>query len=144
MKKSVKIILALVLAAIIGAGGFVIYKNSQGISYDISSVEKVQNDVEIVSETEDGVTIKKNSDGDFKVLMFTDTHLNGKKAKDKHQRKYKSNDFFVHHFPPVKRLFFLEIILARALIINNSVITQTNIMADSALILGLIPTLAIE
>ena len=82
MKKSVKIILALVLAAIIGAGGFVIYKNSQGISYDISSVEKVQNDVEIVSETEDGITIKKNSDGDFKVLMFTDTHLNGKKAKD--------------------------------------------------------------
>lgn len=82
MKKSVKIILALVLAAIIGVSGFVIYKNSQGISYDISSVEKVQNDVEIVSETEDGVTIKKKSDGDFKVLMFTDTHLNGKKAKD--------------------------------------------------------------
>ncbi len=82
MKKGVKIILAIVLAVIIGAGGFVIYKNSQGISYDISSVKKVRNDVEIVSETKDGVTLKKKSDGDFKVLMFTDTHLNGKKAKD--------------------------------------------------------------
>ena len=40
MKKAVKIILALVLTVIIGAGGFVIYKSSQGLSYDISSVEK--------------------------------------------------------------------------------------------------------
>ncbi len=82
MKKAVKIILALVLTVIIGAGGFVIYKSSQGLSYDISSVEKMQNDVEIVSQTEDSVTVKKKSDGDFKVLMFTDTHLNGKNAKD--------------------------------------------------------------
>ncbi len=82
MKKFVKIIIALVLATIIGVSGFMIYKNSQGVSYDISSVKKVQNDVEIISETEDGVTIKKKSDDDFKVLMFTDTHLNGKKETD--------------------------------------------------------------
>ncbi len=82
MKKFIKIIIVLVLATLIGAGGFVIYKNSQGISYDISSVKKIQNDVEIISETEDSVTLKKKSDDDFKVLMFTDTHLNGKKATD--------------------------------------------------------------
>ncbi len=82
MKKFVKIIIALVLTTIIGVSGFMIYKNSQGVSYDISSVKKVQNDVEIISETEDGVTIKKKSDDDFKVLMFTDTHLNGKKETD--------------------------------------------------------------
>ena len=82
MKKAVKILLALVLAVIIGAGGFVIYKSTQGISYDISSVKKIHNDVEIISETEDGVTIRKKSGDDFNVLMFTDTHLNGKKAKD--------------------------------------------------------------
>lgn len=82
MKKSMKIILAIILAVIIGSGGFLIYKNSQGISFDITSVKKIKNDVEIVKEDEDSVTIKRNSDGDFKVLMFTDTHLNGKKSKD--------------------------------------------------------------
>ena len=82
MKNVIKVIIAVVIAVIIGVGSFVIYKNSQGISYDISSVEEVQNDIEIISETEDGVTIKKKSDSDFKVLMFTDTHLNGKKETD--------------------------------------------------------------
>ncbi len=82
MKKGVKVIVAIILVAIIVAGGFVVYKNSQGISYDISSVKKIQNDVEIVKEAVDSVTLKKKSDGDFKVLMFTDTHLNGKKEKD--------------------------------------------------------------
>ena len=82
MKKGVRIILALVLAAVIGLGGFAIYKSTQGISYDISSVRKMQNDIEFVSETEDSVTVKKTSSDEFKVLMFTDTHLNGKKEKD--------------------------------------------------------------
>jgi hypothetical protein len=82
MKKGIKIILAVFLSAIIGVSGFVIYKSNQGISYDISSVEKIQNDVEIVSEAEDGVTIKKKSDGNFRVLMFTDTHIKGDKKLD--------------------------------------------------------------
>jgi putative sigma-54 modulation protein len=82
MKKILKVVLVLILVAIIGAGGFVVYKSNQGISYDISAVEKIQSDVEIVKEDVDSVTIKKNSDGDFRVLMFTDTHLNGKKEKD--------------------------------------------------------------
>ncbi len=88
MKKSIKFILAIVLLVIIGASGFLIYKNSQGISFDIASVEKIKNDVEIVREDEDSVTIKKNRDEDFRVLMFTDTHLNGKKDKDNHTVSY--------------------------------------------------------
>ncbi len=88
MKKALKITVAVVLAAAIGAVGFMLYKNSQGISYDISSVEKVKNDVEIVKEDTDGVTLKKKTDGEFRVLMFTDTHLNGKKAKDSMAVKY--------------------------------------------------------
>ena len=83
MKRGLKIILALFLASVIGAGSFVIFKSSQGISYDISSVQKIENDVEIIKDDEDSVTFKKKGDGDFKVLMFTDTHLNGKKSKDK-------------------------------------------------------------
>lgn len=82
MKKAVKIVVAVLLVVIIGFGGFVFFKSSQGISYDISTIEKLESDVEIVKEDVDSVTIKKNSDGDFKVLMFTDTHLKGDKKLD--------------------------------------------------------------
>jgi len=82
MKKSVKMLLAVMIVIVIGAGGFLVFKTTQGISYDIASVEKIKNDVEIVNEDLDSVTLKKKSDGDFRVLMFTDTHINGKKAKD--------------------------------------------------------------
>ncbi len=82
MKKGIKIVIVILLAAIIGAGGFVLYKNSQGISYDVSLAERVGTDVEIVSEDADSVTIRKSSDGEFKVIMFTDTHICGKKEKD--------------------------------------------------------------
>lgn len=79
MKKGAKIavtaIAVLLAAAAAGAGGFAVKKNSEGLPYDISSVEKIQNDVVIVSETEDSVTVKKNGDGKFRVLMFTDTHI---------------------------------------------------------------------
>ena len=82
MKTALKAIVAILLAAAIGFGGFVVYMSSQGISYDLESVEKIQNDVEIVDEDADSVTIKKNSDGNFRVLMFTDTHLKGDKELD--------------------------------------------------------------
>lgn len=85
MKKGTKIIIsviAVLLVAAMGAGGFVLYQCSKGICYDISSVEKIQNDVEIVSEDTDSVTIRKKGDGEFKVLMFTDTHLKGDKDLD--------------------------------------------------------------
>lgn len=82
MKKGIKIIIAVLLVAVIGAGGFLLYKNSQGISYDVSTVEKVGTDAEIVSEDIDSVTLKKKGDGEFKVMMFTDTHICGKKEKD--------------------------------------------------------------
>ena len=82
MKTAIKIIIAIILVAAIGFGGFIGFQSSKGISYDIASVEKLQSDIEIVSETDDSVTIKKKSDGDFKVLMFTDTHLKGDKELD--------------------------------------------------------------
>lgn len=82
MKKVLKVIVALLLVAVIGFGGFIGYQSSKGISYDIASVEKLERDVEIVAEDEDSVTVKKNSEGDFKVVMFTDTHLKGDKELD--------------------------------------------------------------
>ena len=82
MKKVFKVIIAVLLIIVIGIGSFAVYKNTQGISYDISSIKRIDNNVEIIESSVDSVTIKKNGNGDFKVLMFTDTHLNGKKEKD--------------------------------------------------------------
>lgn len=82
MKKVIKIILAIMLVLTIGVGSFLIYMSSKGISYDISSVKMLDSDVEIVSEDIDSVTIKKNGDSEFKVMMFTDTHLKGDKELD--------------------------------------------------------------
>ncbi len=79
MKTFFKIIVVIVLVAAIGSGSFLVYKINQGLNYDIDSIENVGTSVEIVSEDIDSVTIKKNNDSDFKVLMFTDTHLNGNK-----------------------------------------------------------------
>ena len=82
MKTALKVIVAILLVAIIGFGGFIGFQSSKGISYDIASVEKIPNNIEIVSETEDSVTIKKNDDSAFKVVMFTDMHLKGDKELD--------------------------------------------------------------
>lgn len=82
MKKAVKIIVALLLVTAVGFGGFIFFQSSKGIGYDIATVEKIESDIEIVSEAEDSVTIRKKSDGGFRVLMFTDMHLKGDKELD--------------------------------------------------------------
>ena len=82
MKKCIIIILSLLLVIIIGFGSFIGIMSSKGISYDIESVEKIESDIEIVDEDIDSVTIKKKSDGEFRVLMFTDMHLKGDKELD--------------------------------------------------------------
>ena len=82
MKTALKVIAVILVAAIVGFGGFIGFQSSKGLTYDISSLEKIRSNIEIVSETEDSVTIKKNDDGEFKVVMFTDTHLKGDKELD--------------------------------------------------------------
>ncbi len=82
MKTCLKIIVSFFGVAIIAASGFIGYQSSKGIGYDISSLEKIDCNVEIVSETEDSVTIRKNDDSEFKVVMFTDMHLKGDKELD--------------------------------------------------------------
>lgn len=82
MNKTTIIILALILVAALGLGGCLFAEKLQGLSYDIDAVEKVGTVVEIKSESEDSVTLKKTDGSDFKVLMFTDMHLNGKEDTD--------------------------------------------------------------
>lgn len=87
MKTALRIILAIALIAAIIGGALVIREMNEGLHYDIDSVEKIESNVEIVSENEDSVTIRKNDDSDFKVVMFTDAHLNGN-INDRFTLKY--------------------------------------------------------
>lgn len=82
MKTTLKILSIIALVAVVGGFVFVAAEIMSGISYDVDSVESVGSDLEVISEDIDSVTVKKNSDGDFKVVMFTDTHFNGKKDED--------------------------------------------------------------
>lgn len=77
--KKILSIIACVLVVIIIAGVAIAYPQlPHPLNYDIKGIESVGSDVTIVEEGEDFVSIKKNSDGDFKILMFTDIHLDGK------------------------------------------------------------------
>ena len=77
-KKKIAIIIVSVLCVILIVGGIVAYaKLPHAIKYDINSIEAVGSDVQIVEEDDESVTIKKTGDGEFRVLMFTDTHLDG-------------------------------------------------------------------
>jgi predicted MPP superfamily phosphohydrolase len=82
MKTALKIIFSIALVAAIGAGVYALAFILAGVHYDVDSVEKVGTTVEIVSEEVDSVTLKKTDGSDFKVVMFSDTHLNGKKKAD--------------------------------------------------------------
>lgn len=87
-KNMIIIITAVVLAALITVGALFIAVELQGLAYDIESVPNVGSVLEIVTEDVDSVTVKKNGDGDFKVMMFTDTHLNGKEKLDNQAVSY--------------------------------------------------------
>lgn len=77
-KKSLKIIAA-VLAVVLVVGGIIAYSMlPHPLNYKIKAIESVGSEVEVVAEGEDFVSVKKTSDGEFKVLMFTDIHLDGK------------------------------------------------------------------
>lgn len=77
MKKSVKIILCVVLAVVIIAGAVTYALLPHSLNFDMKNIVHTDSLLEIVDETEDSVTVKKE-DGSVKVLMFTDMHLDGK------------------------------------------------------------------
>lgn len=82
MTKLLKIIFVILIVAVLGTGIFFAVMNSEGLNYDISSVENTGSSVQIISATRDSLGIQKNGKGKFKVLMFTDVHLNGKNEED--------------------------------------------------------------
>ena len=79
MKKKLKIIIPAVILVILIIGGSVAYAFlPHSLNYDIDSVENIGSFVEVVSKSEDNVTIKLTENRNFKVLYFTDMHLDGK------------------------------------------------------------------
>ena len=78
MKKKSIIVLCVVLAVLI-AGGAVAYSFlPHPLNYKIKSIQPVGSSVTVTASADDSVTIRKDGDGDFKILMFTDMHLDGK------------------------------------------------------------------
>lgn len=78
MKKAAKIILCAVLVLLIAGGSITWAMLPHPLSYDIKSVKNIGSRIEVVSKEEDCVTIRNRHQGVFKVLAFTDLHLDGK------------------------------------------------------------------
>ena len=79
MKKKLKIIIPAIILIILIIGGSVAYAFlPHSLGYDIDLIESVGTSIEVISKTEDVVTIKNTEDRNFKVLYFTDMHLDGK------------------------------------------------------------------
>lgn len=76
-KTILTIIIAIVVIALAVGGGLLINEIFEGLHYDIDSVENIGSTLEIVEEDIDSVTLKKADNENIKVLMFSDTHLNG-------------------------------------------------------------------
>ncbi|MCQ2461860.1 MAG: metallophosphoesterase [Clostridia bacterium] len=91
MKKKLKIIIpAAVFALLIIAGCITYAVLPHKLNYNIKDIEGVGSTVEVVSKDTDEITIKKNGDGEFKVVLFTDMHLDGK-----NKTSYTTVDYFV-------------------------------------------------
>jgi len=77
MKKKTVIILCAVLAVLIAGGGIAWSFLPHPLNYKISSVEYIGSSLSVTDSGEDFVTVQKSGEGDMKILMFTDIHLDG-------------------------------------------------------------------
>ena len=83
MKKKTAVIICVVLAFLIVAGCITWGFLPHPLNYNIGSVEQSGTTLSVVEKTDDSVTVKKSVGGDIRVLMFTDTHLDGKNNTSK-------------------------------------------------------------
>ena len=81
MSKKKKIILCCLAALVVIAAvaAVIVYsKLPHALNYPIDKIEPCEHQtVSVVSQDTDTVTLQKNDDGAFRILMFTDQHLNG-------------------------------------------------------------------
>lgn len=83
MKKTGKIVLCAVLAFLLIAGGVAWSFLPHPLSVSVGAIGSVGSELSVVTSTEDSVAVKKEGDGDYRILMFTDTHLDGKNKTSK-------------------------------------------------------------
>lgn len=78
-KKTGIIILACSLVLILAVVGVVVRSQlPQPLNYPIDKIEAVGTQVQLVSKDAETVTLQTQSDAPFRILMFTDMHLDGK------------------------------------------------------------------
>lgn len=82
MKKKLLVLLSVLLALVVVCGVVFCFL-PHPLSYPIGDIQPVGTSVQVLDETEDSVTIRKEAGGDFKVLLFTDMHLDGKNKTSK-------------------------------------------------------------
>ena len=78
MKKKILLVLCIVLAVLLVGGGVAWSFLPHPLKYRVDDVQPVGNSLTVEEETADSVTVRLTSDDPFKVLMFTDMHLDGK------------------------------------------------------------------
>ena len=77
-KKILLCCLAAVLVVLAVAGAIVCSKLPHALNYPIDKIEPLEHGtVSVISEDEETVTLQKGDAGAFRVLMFTDQHLDG-------------------------------------------------------------------
>ncbi len=77
-KKTAVIVVCAALAVLIAGGAVGWSFLPHPLNYPINKIAPVGSGVSVIGDDVDEVTIKKDAPGDFKVLMFTDMHLDGK------------------------------------------------------------------
>ncbi|MBR0509507.1 MAG: metallophosphoesterase [Clostridia bacterium] len=83
MKKKTKIFLAAVLVFLLVAGGVTWSFLPHPLNYRINAVQSVGSDLTVVDEGVDSVTVRKEGTDEYKVMIFTDMHLDGKNKTSK-------------------------------------------------------------
>ena len=78
MKKKTVVILCAILAVLLIGGGVAWSFLPHPLRYDINAIEPVGSDLTVVADDGEDVTVKKNGPGEFRILLFTDLHLDGK------------------------------------------------------------------
>ena len=84
MKKKTVVILCAVLAVLIAGGGVGYSFLPHPLNYPIGKIEPAEKaPLNLISETEDSVTLQKGDAAPLRILYLTDMHLDGKNATSK-------------------------------------------------------------
>ena len=77
-KKAVIILLSVLLVLIIAGGSAAAAVLPHPLNYKIKDIKSIGSTLEVVSKEKDCVTVRNTEERDFKIITFTDMHLDGK------------------------------------------------------------------